>query len=112
MKLKSLSELADLLPSKAPTATDSAKEGPFASHHDGKGQSVRIRLDTKGRKGKIVTIISGLHHNPTTMKEIASTLKQYCGAGGSVKNGAIEIQGDQRIRVTEKMATMGYKVTK
>ncbi len=112
MKLTSLSDLADLLPKKGARGADPIKQDSWISRHDGKGQSVRIWLDAKGRKGKVVTIISGLHHNPTTMKELASELKQYCGAGGSVKNGAIEIQGDQRTRVTEKMLTLGYNVTR
>jgi translation initiation factor 1 len=78
--------------------------------HDGKGKPVRILLDTKGRKGKSVTIVEGLHHNPGTMEEIARILKQYCGAGGTIKDGNIEIQGDQRGRVREKMIEINYVV--
>jgi len=68
-------------------------------------------METKGRKGKIVTLISGLHHNPTTLQDLARELKQHCGAGGSVKNGTIEIQGDQRSRVAKRMGELGYRVT-
>ena len=78
--------------------------------HDGRGQTVRISLDTKGRKGKTVTIVSGLHHNPTTMKEIARNLKERCGTGGTVKEGNIELQGDQRARVTRELQKMNYVV--
>ena len=78
--------------------------------HDGKGNSVRVFLDTKGRKGKSVTIVSGLQHNPITMENIARILKQHCGSGGTVKNGEIEIQGDQRIRITEKLKELNYSV--
>ena len=71
--------------------------------HDGKGSTVHVLLDTRGRKGKSVTIVSGLRHNPATMEEIARILKQYCGAGGTVKEGKIEVQGDQRDRVSAKL---------
>ena len=83
---------------------------PTKNQHDGKGCTVRVLLDTHGRKGKSVTIVSGLRHNPTTMEEIGGILKQYCGAGGTVKEGKIEIQGDQRARVTEKLTQMHYIV--
>ena len=78
--------------------------------HDGNGKNVRVLLDTHGRKGKTVTIVSGLQHNPTTLEDIARTLKQHCGAGGTVKNGTIEIQGDQRTRITEKLKELNYTV--
>lgn len=67
-------------------------------------------MDTKGRKGKQVTLVEGLQHNPDTMEEIARILKQHCGAGGTVKDGAIEIQGDQRQRVAEKLRAMNFVV--
>ena len=111
MKLNSLSDLAALMPHEDRPAP-SARKVPETVRHNGKGQVVRISLDTKGRKGKVVTIISGLHHNPTTMGELASLLKQHCGTGGTVKNGVIEIQGDQQLRVGEKMRKLGYIVTR
>jgi translation initiation factor 1 len=110
MKLNSLSELTGLLP-KGMRVADSVKDDSGFVRHDGRGQIVSISLDTKGRKGKVVTMIGGLRHNPDTLKEIASALKQFCGAGGSVKNGVIEIQGDQRTRVADKMRRMGYNVS-
>jgi len=105
MKLKSFSDLQQLLPdSPQPTQKQSRKE------HDGKEKPVRILLDTKGRKGKTVTLVSGLQHNPETMKEIARLLKEYCGTGGTVKDGNIELQGDQRERATEKLLRLNYSV--
>ncbi len=77
---------------------------------DGKGQKIQVHLDTHGRKGKTVTLVTGLRHNPETREEIARLLKQFCGAGGTVKNGTIEIQGDQRERVSEKLREMNYVV--
>ncbi|MFI5251724.1 MAG: translation initiation factor [Bacteroidota bacterium] len=78
--------------------------------HDGKGKIVRIRLEKKNRKGKTVTVISGFQHNPQTMEEIAKILKEYCGAGGTVKSLEIEIQGDQRKKTAEKLGAMNYIV--
>jgi predicted translation initiation factor SUI1 len=83
---------------------------PSDQHHNGKGKVVHIALDTQGRKGKYVTIVTGLQHNPSTLEDIARILKQYCGAGGTVKEGKIEIQGDQRSRLTEKLTLLNYTV--
>jgi translation initiation factor 1 len=107
--MHSLSDLARLLPD----SVDSSAKGNGAQakkEHAGRGKSVRLSLDTKGRKGKRVTVVGGLQHNPATMNEIALTLKQYCGAGGTVKAGTIEIQGDQRARLAEKLRAMHYDV--
>ena len=60
---------------------------------DGK---VRITLDTKGRKGKGVSVITGLALTEKDLKNLAKELKNLCGTGGSVKNNQIEIQGDHR----------------
>ncbi len=103
----SLSELRELLPQsgQAPHRTPSSKPD-----HDGKGKTVHVSLETEGRKGKAVTVITGLQHNPQTMDKIARILKQHCGAGGTVKDGFIEIQGDQRERVSAKLQEMNYDV--
>ncbi len=106
MKLNSLSDLQRFLP-KAERPLSSVRPEE-KSLHNGKGKSARVFLETQGRKGKSVTIVTGLHHNPATMEEIARILKQYCGAGGTVKEGNIEIQGDQRGRVKEKLQEIGY----
>jgi translation initiation factor 1 len=104
---RSLSDLADLeqISEQTPAIISASLR-----KHDGKGKNVRVLLDTHGRKGKTVTIVSGLQHNPTTLEDIARTLKQHCGAGGTVKNGTIEIQGDQRTRITEKLKELNYTV--
>lgn len=106
-KMSSLSELEQLLSSSEREQLQSASGH---RNHDGKGKIVRIRLDAKGRKGKQVTLVDGLQHNPDTMEEIARILKQHCGAGGTVKQGTIEIQGDQRQRVGEKLRELNYEV--
>lgn len=75
-----------------------------------RGQTAYIQRDRKRRKGKTVTVISGLQHTPATYKELLSTLKVACGAGGTYKDGELEIQGDQREKVAEKLQALGYKV--
>lgn len=106
-KLSSLSDLDQLL---TEAERKQFQASPKMKEHDGKGKSVRVMMDTKGRKGKQVTLVEGLQHNPDTMEEIARILKQHCGAGGTVKQGVIEIQGAQRTRVAEKLRAMNYVV--
>lgn len=109
MKFQSLSDLEQLL-SESERQKIKNETRLKKREHDGKSKTVRVMLETAGRKGKSVTVVSGLQHNPDTIEEIARTLKQYCGAGGTVKNGSIEIQGDQREAVSKKLRDMNYVV--
>ena len=103
-----LSELRQLLPESNRNPEDGNSKK--ARKHDGKGSIVRLVLDKKSRKGKTVTLVTGFQHNPVTMEEIARILKQHCGAGGTVKGMTIEIQGDQRVRIAEKLTALNYVV--
>jgi translation initiation factor 1 len=71
---------------------------------------VRVRREFKGRGGKIVTIISGLPGADSALGELAGELKRRCGSGGTVKDGCIEIQGDQRDLVISELSLQGFKV--
>jgi translation initiation factor 1 len=71
---------------------------------------VRVRRETQGRKGKGVTIISGVPLADADVKELGQRLKKMCGAGGSVKNGLIEIQGDHRDQVMKELEKNGWVV--
>jgi protein-tyrosine phosphatase len=71
---------------------------------------VRLSRETKGRRGKGVTIVSELPLDEAGLRELAAKLKQQCGAGGTVKEGQIEIQGDQRDRLAAVLEGMGYRV--
>jgi len=73
---------------------------------------VRIQRETKGRKGKGVTLLIGILLAPTELKKLAKELKQKCGVGGAVKEGVIEIQGDVRDQLFEEMKQRGFKVKK
>ena len=109
MKLSSLKDLEHLLP-ESERGRLAVSAPSFDDLHNGKEKIVRVLLDTKGRKGKSVTLVLGLEHNPQTIQDIAKILKQHCGAGGTVKQGTIEIQGDQRTRIIEKLKTLHYRV--
>jgi len=73
---------------------------------------VRIQRETKGRKGKGVTLLIGILLAPTELKKLAKELKQKCGVGGAVKEGVIEIQGDVRDQLFDEMKQRGFKVKK
>lgn len=70
----------------------------------------RLRYETKGRKGKGVTLISGLPLSENGLTEFARQLKQRFGTGGAVKHFTIELQGDHRKEAAEELAKMGYAV--
>ena len=71
---------------------------------------VRIRRETKGRKGKGVTTISGLPLSVEELKNLSTELKKLCGSGGSVKEWVIEIQGDHRDQLKAALEKKGYTV--
>jgi len=71
---------------------------------------VRILRQTKGRKGKGVCLITGLPLPAAELEKLAKQLKQRCGAGGAIKDGIIEIQGDHRETLLQELTKLGYKV--
>lgn len=71
---------------------------------------VRISRETKGRKGKGVTLINGLLLDTNALKALAKELKKKCGVGGAVKNNTIEIQGDYREIIRDLLQEKGYRV--
>jgi len=77
-----------------------------------KKQVISVGRETKGRKGKGVTILSDLPLNEEQIHELATKLKSKCGTGGTVKEGKIEIQGDQRERIIIELEKLGFKTKK
>lgn len=71
---------------------------------------VRIRRETKGRKGKGVTTVSGLALSDQDLKVMCSKLKKMCGTGGALKDGIIEIQGDNRDKIKACLEELGHTV--
>jgi translation initiation factor 1 len=77
----------------------------------GPGGSPRVRVgrEVAGRGGKGVSVISGLPFGPAELEDLATRLKKLCGAGGAVRDGAIEIQGDHRDRLVAELRKLGFE---
>ena len=75
-------------------------------------QKLRIWLDTKHRAGKAATLVTGFIGTPEDLEDLGKKLKNYCGTGGSAKDGEIIVQGDQREKVLGWLIKNGYKLTK
>ena len=83
------------------SATNPAKDGV-----------VRVGRETKGKKGKGISTITGLPLDEFDLKDLAKQLKAKCGCGGTVKNGVIEIQGDHRDLLVKELTSKGYTAKK
>ncbi len=75
-------------------------------------QKLKVRLDTKQRAGKAVTLVEGFIGTKEDLEDLGKKLKAHCGTGGSVKDGEIIIQGDQRDKVSQWLVKSGYTATK
>ncbi|HET9870047.1 MAG TPA: translation initiation factor [bacterium] len=73
-------------------------------------ETVHLRLETHGRRGKAVTVLQGFTRRPEELEALARTLKAKCGSGGTVKGSMIEIQGDVRARVRDLLLAEGFHV--
>ena len=71
---------------------------------------VRVSRETKGRKGKGVSVVTGVPLAAGDLKDLARRLKQRCGSGGTVRDGAIEIQGDHSDVLVAELTALGYTV--
>ena len=71
---------------------------------------IALHRDNKGRAGKGVTVLRGLTLPEAELAMLAKTLKQSLGTGGTVKDGVIEIQGQEREKISEVLIKLGYRV--
>ncbi len=71
------------------------------------GGKVRVSLETKGRGGKSVTLVRGLPLGPLELAALGKQLRTVCGAGGTVRDGVVEVQGDHQDRVTAWLRQQG-----
>ena len=72
-------------------------------------QKLKIRLDTRHRAGKTVTLVEGFVGNDDDLQDLGRKLKSFCGTGGSAKDGEIIVQGEQREKVVQWLIKNGYK---
>ena len=72
-------------------------------------QTAFIQRASKGRGGKVVTLVKNLHLSPDDHKALTKHLKQTCGSGGTLKDGVVEIQGDHRETIAVALQHLGYK---
>lgn len=75
-------------------------------------QQLKVWIDKKKRKGKEVTLVTGFVGTEEDLKALGKTLKTKCGVGGSVKDGEIIVQGNQREKVVALLVEMDYKAKK
>jgi translation initiation factor 1 len=72
--------------------------------------TARLRIEKAGRKGKTVTVIESLPRNPAFLKELAGELKRACSSGGKAGDTLIEIQGDHRDTIRDRLRARGWVV--
>jgi translation initiation factor 1 len=75
-------------------------------------QKLRIRLDSKHRAGKVVTLIEGFSGKADDLEDLGKKLKTFCGSGGAARDGEIIVQGDHRDKVLQWLLKNGYKNSK
>jgi translation initiation factor 1 len=98
--------LRDLARLKSVAAPATRQPSPAAS---AQGVRVRVGREIAGRGGKAVSVIRGLPLEGEELEQLATRLKKLCGAGGGVKSGCIEIQGEHRDRLVSELCKLGFE---
>lgn len=88
------------------------EERPDQETPSPKQQKLRIKLDTKQRAGKSVTLVEGFAGKEADLEDLGKLLKTHCGTGGTVKDWLIIIQGDQRDKILGWLLKNGYSASK
>ncbi|MFO0803696.1 MAG: hypothetical protein U0791_11340 [Gemmataceae bacterium] len=91
-------------------APSEAAPSPVAKVPKKKPVTLKVGRETAGRRGKGVTTVFDIPLGEAEIRDLAATLKQKCGTGGTVKDRRIEIQGDQRERIVAELEKLGYTV--
>lgn len=86
-----------------------SEEQPLDKTKSPDQQKLKVRLDTKQRAGKAVTLVEGFAGTAEDLEDLGKKLKTFCGTGGSVKDGQAIIQGDQREKVLQWLLKNGFK---
>ena len=98
------------VPGERPLGKGRAKDaGPAVPNAPNDGV-VRLWRMKGGRGGKTVTVVTGLPGSEADLQSLAVDLRRFVGAGGAVRQGAVEIQGDHRERLQQKLSQMGFRV--
>ncbi len=100
------SEEGDLRKKNTPAASPKGKGASLPPSQ----QTAYLHRDSKGRGGKGVTLVKNLVLSEEELSALAKKIKQACGVGGTVKDGVIEIQGENRERVAEVLTKLGYRI--
>lgn len=108
MSKKNQSDKHGFVYSTDPNFRFESEEEQSAATLPAKQQKLTIRLDTKHRGGKAVTLVEGFVGKEEDLEDLGRKLKNYCGTGGSAKNGEIIIQGDQRDKVLQWLQKNGF----
>jgi translation initiation factor 1 len=112
MSKKSKTDRNGFVYSTDPNFRFESEEGGNAETLQPAAQKLRVRLETKQRGGKAVTLVAGFIGQETDLEELGKKLKNFCGTGGSAKDNEIIIQGDQREKVLQWLLKNGYKQSK
>lgn len=101
------SRLAYSTGGEAPPKAERTPPGAPSARGAGKG-GIRLRLDRRA-SDRVVTVVTGLPGTAEAVAALARSLKSACGAGGTVKGGVLELQGDHRDRVETELAKRGLE---
>jgi translation initiation factor 1 len=110
-KLNDLSDLGKLFPGSGQQDQETESRDQSKDDRAKALSKLHVQLEKKGRRGKGVTVVQGFFHTKDDLQAYARELKARCGAGGTVKNDTIEIQGDHRKTVAEYFREKGFRVT-
>jgi translation initiation factor 1 len=112
MSKKNKSDKNGFVYSTDPSFRFEDEEQPVQETLPAKEQKLKVKLETKHRGGKTVTLVSGFIGKEEDLETLGKSLKNFCGTGGSAKDAEIIIQGDQRDKVLQWLQKNGYTATK